>query len=481
MVQERDSGRTHVREPASAEAELGTLIDRLKSHLRLAVIYGGNKETPGGVVYPARNTRAWKSYEAVAVDIATALQRLGFRHVELMPDDMRLADRLVSSGTHMAWLNTGGVQGSNPMAHAPSLLEMLGVPYLGHDPLAVTTLDNKHAFKREAVCAGLPTAPFATWHMRRGRFDPDVNTRFHRAFGSYDGPFVVKPVSGRASLHVHVVPDRRSLPDVVAAVYDATENVVLIEKFLSGSEYCIAVAGPVHAVNGVLRRNPGPLVFSALERILSPDERIFTSMDVRPITDERCRNLDPDADAAALAELRRIGHEVFLEFNLSSVVRLDLRADQDGVIHILEANPKPDLKAPGEGVMSLISAGLPGMGMSYDDLILSLFADRFDDLVRRRRDTIGHIMELLKPAAARRAFTESYHEVAHASAVAESSRATVDALATTALAEPGPSPTAIGEIAADASVRALAAVAGSARMGRRHEAATPKRRAKTQL
>jgi D-alanine-D-alanine ligase len=480
MVQEQDTARTLIRESASADIELDTLIDRLKSRLRLAVIYGGNKLTPGGVVYPARNTRAWKSYEAVAVDIASALQRLGFRHVELMPDDMKLADRLVRSGIHMAWLNTGGVQGSNPMAHAPSLLEMLGVPYLGHDPLAVTTLDNKHAFKREAVCAGLPTAPFTTWHMRRGRFDPNVNTRFHRAFEDYEGPFVVKPVSGRASLHVHVVPDRSSLADAVAEVYEATENVVLIEKYLAGREYCIAVAGPVFAVNGMVRRGREPLVFSALERILSPDERIFTSMDQRPITGARCRNLDPDADAAVLAELRRIGREVFLEFNLRSVVRIDLRADREGAIHILEANPKPDLKAPGAGVMSLISAGLPALGMTYDDLILSLFADRLDDLIGRCRDSIGHITALLEPAAGRGGYTDGYHATAQATARAEESRTTVDQLAAAALADPAVSPAAVGEIASEASVRALGAVVGSPGPTRSEAGAPRARRVKRQ-
>jgi D-alanine-D-alanine ligase len=194
---------------AAADAiELEAQIERLMPRLRLAVIFGGDKSTPGSVVYPSRNPRSWKSYEAVAVDIAAALQRIGFRHVCLMPDDMYLGERMRREGIHMAWLNTGGIQGYNPAAHAPSMLEMFGVPYIGHDPLTATTLDNKHAFKREALCAGLPTAAFATWHMSRGPFRPAINSRFQLAFGDYAGPFVVKPVSGRASLHVHVVEDR---------------------------------------------------------------------------------------------------------------------------------------------------------------------------------------------------------------------------------------------------------------------------------
>ncbi|MCY0541663.1 hypothetical protein OVW21_26915, partial [Klebsiella pneumoniae] len=85
------------------------------------------------------------------------------------------------------------------------------------------------------------------------------------AFGDYPGPFVVKPVSGRASLHVNVVPDVASLPDAIADVYRVNEDAVLIEQFLSGREFCIAVAGPITSIGGRLTRGSRPLTFAALE------------------------------------------------------------------------------------------------------------------------------------------------------------------------------------------------------------------------
>jgi D-alanine-D-alanine ligase len=384
-------GRELVQPATALEAQ----VERLMSRLRLAVIFGGNKSTPGSVIYPSRGTRSWKSYEAVANDIVEALTRIGFQHVHLMPDDMHLGDRLRREGIHMAWLNTGGVQGYNPTAHAPAMLEMLGMPYVGHDPLSAATLDNKHAFKREALCAGLPTAPFVTWHMARGPLRPSLNGRFMRAFGDYRGPFVVKPVSGRASLHVHVVDSPAGLPDAVAEVYRATENVVLIEKYLPGREFCIAVAGPVTSHQRRLVRGRAPFAFAALERVLSAEERIFTSMDVRPITTERCHGLDMRTDVGVLEQLHHIAREVFLEFNLGSLIRIDLRSDESGRLFILEANPKPDLKAPAAGVTSLIAAGLHDADMDYDDLILSLLADRLDSLLTYRRDSVRHIVELM--------------------------------------------------------------------------------------
>ena len=374
-------------------------IDRLKSSLRVAVVFAGSKSTPGGVVYPSCNNRSWKSYEAVAEDIAASLRRIGFRHVHVMPEDMRLGDRLRRDGVHMAWLNSGGVQGFNSVAHAPATLEMLGVPYIGHDPLSATTLDNKHAFKREAVCAGIPTAPFCTWNMARGPLQPGLNSRFERAFGAYDGPFVVKPVSGRASLHVHVVEDRAGLPGMVAEVHRATQNLVMIEKYLPGREYCIAVAGPITSRNRRLNQGRHPFAFAALERVLSPDEKIFTSMDFKPITEDRFRSLDAHRDAKPLARMRQLAREVFLEFSLGALIRLDIRADEHGELYVLEANPKPDLKRPEAGVTNLISAGLPECGMDYDDLILSLFADRLHFLFTHRREGMQHILRLAEPVA----------------------------------------------------------------------------------
>ena len=379
-----------------AASDLQEKIEKLQSCLRIAVIFGGDKSIPDSVLYQTANARSWKSYEPVASDVAGSLRRLGFKHVDVMPEDMRLPDRLRDAGIHLAWLNSGGVQGYNSASHASSLLEMLGVPYVGHDPLAATTLDNKHAFKREATCAGIRTAGFSTWNMARGPFRPDLNACFRQAFDSYEGPFVVKPVSGRASLHVHVAQDRKELPDVVAEVYRATGNTVLIERYLSGREFCIAVTGTIVSRRRKLERNQGPFTFAALERVLDPGEQIFTSMDVRPITSDRFRALDPNRDRKVLDEMRRMACEVYLEFNLGSLARLDLRADQAGQLHVLEANPKPDLKQSTGSVTSLICGGLAEVGLDYDDLILSLLADRLDFLFQHRRASIGHIVELLE-------------------------------------------------------------------------------------
>ena len=368
----------------------------LKSRMNIAVVYGGDKRISGNVIYQQPNTRPWKSYETVARDIAAALERVGFRSVHVLPDDMNLGDELRRRSVHFAWLNTGGMQGYNPMAHGPAMLELFGVPYLGHDPLTTSILDNKPIFKREAEGLGLKTPSFVTWHLARGAFDPETNYGFKAAFADTEGPFVVKPASGRASLHVHVVSDRKHLSAMVDEVFYATMNHVIVERFLPGREFCIGVSGPVTARERRLHVGAKPFVFSPMERVLEKDELIFTSMDKKPISEERIRLLTKEEDPETLAKLEQIALEVYLGLNLDTLIRLDLRMGEDGELYVLEANPKPDLKQPTGSQTSLVCAGLAACGMDYDDLILSLIADRIDLLFCQRRGTVNHLQTLFE-------------------------------------------------------------------------------------
>jgi D-alanine-D-alanine ligase len=375
--------------------DLSAQVNALMAKARFAVIHAGSRDTEGAVIKPTVNTRSWKSYKSVAEDIAAALGRLGCANVSVVAEDMRLGSVLRTEGTDFAWLNSGGVQGYDPVCHGPAMLELFGIPYIGHDPLVASTLDNKHAFKRELMALDIPTAPFITWHMGRGPLLPREHKPFRAVFGDYDGPFVVKPVSGRASLHVHQVRDLDDLPAVVAAVHEITQNHVLIEEYLPGREFCVAVCGPVVAKAGELHRLPEPFAFSALERILQPGEAIFTSMDVSPITTARLRVLDPVEDAVLVGELEDLARRVFADVCIETLVRIDIRADESGKLHVLEANPKPDLKAPGGGETNLVCAGLAARGMSYDDLIHSLLADRIDIIFGQRRGTAHQLLSLI--------------------------------------------------------------------------------------
>jgi D-alanine-D-alanine ligase len=376
--------------------DLSRLLDTLRSQLRIAVVFGGNQHQEGAVIVPGHNPRSDKTYEAVAGDIAESLTRSGFLHVALMPEDMALGDRLRQFGANFAWLNSGGTQGYASVAHGPSLLEMFGIPYVGHNPLNAAALDNKHMFKYALQGLGVSTPRFVVVHFGENMESPGNRERFQAVFGDDNGPFVVKPVSGRASLQVHLVEKREELDAMVRTVHLATENGVIVESFLPGREYCIGVCGPLVVKAGAPVRLDHPFCFSALERNLDAGERIFTSMDVRPISSARFRLLENDDDAEVVRQLIRLGKTIYSVFNLETAVRLDVRADANGNLAVLEANPKPDLKFPKNGQTSLIIAGLSQHNMSYDDLILSLLANRVEFMATRRPSAAQSLVRLLK-------------------------------------------------------------------------------------
>jgi len=367
--------------------DLDDLLACARDRLRIAVVHGGDSRADDAVLARGRNFRPWKSYAGVAGSLAETLRGAGFSVPLVCPDDRHLIDRLARAGINFVWLNTAGVQGKAAIAHTPSLLEMNGLAYLGHDPMDAALLDHKHMFKHVLRDLGVHASPVLTWYVAGSPPIPDADA-LARTFGDAPFPCVVKPVCGRASLNVVVCDTPAELHDALTAPHDRDTDRVLIEPFLSGSEYCITVTGPTRVRDGTAHALPDPMTLSPVERDLGPGERIFTSMDTRPIDGSRFRILDGDGadgdhaqvdgtDGEVQTALRDIARRIYTGLGLTAVVRLDLRADRDGRLHVLEANPKPDLAPPaGDGTSSLTCAGLDAAGMSYRDLLLTLLADR---------------------------------------------------------------------------------------------------------
>ena len=362
------------------------LLQRARDGLKIAVVYAGDKNDPNTVIERQLNSRDWKSYRLVAEDIANALEEEGFSDVVVLPEDRHLGEAISRSNIDLVWLNSGGVQGLNPMAHAPALLEMLGVPYIGHNPLAASLLDNKHVFKSMCIAASLPTARSVVINPWVEGCKPIETDNFGSAFQGFSGPFVIKPVSGRASKNVYFVDSKREVGHAVEKVWKQTGHLCLIEEYLPGNEFAISVMGSRVRQDGEFVTHNEPFAFSAVQRHFEPHEKIFTSMDEKPITYDRIRLLDLSRDAELISRMEHLARQVFALFTLSSLVRLDLRESCNGELQLLEANPKPDLKRSSEHVASITCAGLAQRGMSYADLIVSILADRITELLKTRKN-----------------------------------------------------------------------------------------------
>jgi hypothetical protein len=73
---------------------------------------------------------------------------------------------------------------------------------------------------------------------------------------------------------------------------------------------------------------------------------------------------------------------------------VDIRADENNKLNVLEVNPKPDLKKAEKSCSSLISLGLDRYNIRYHELILQLFANTIFDLFRYKKHLVEHMKNI---------------------------------------------------------------------------------------
>ncbi len=223
---------------------------------------------------------------------------------------------------------------------------------------------------------------------------PEINSRFWMAFGSDTETFVVKLVNASGSFQVQVVDQVNHLRAAVAEVFAETRSLVLIETYLPGREFVVSVCGPVVSRAGELAKSKDPFAFSVLEVVHAPDERISLPPEIGGSAEVWLRSLDSAKEPELADGLATLAQRIFLDFKLESLVRVDVRGDVEGYLHVIEADARPNLGGLGAEKTSRVSAGLHEQGMGYDDLIMSLFANRLDYLFSHRPATVAQMMSL---------------------------------------------------------------------------------------
>lgn len=96
-----------------------TQLEWIRQHLKVAVIHGGDKSHTSSFIFENLSPRSSKTYAAVAHDIACALMESGFQHVEVLAEDIELAQQLREKQIDLVITNSGGLQGFDAMCHLP--------------------------------------------------------------------------------------------------------------------------------------------------------------------------------------------------------------------------------------------------------------------------------------------------------------------------------------------------------------------------
>jgi len=215
--------------------------------------------------------------------------------------------------------------------HITALLEMLKIPYSGAGPACLGLCYNKSHVRAIADALDIPV-PLETY------IDPsDQGARLPSIF-----PALLKPNYGDSSIGITqhaVVYNAQQLIAQLERLHTQMPGVpILVQEFLQGSEYTVGLIGnpnrfeilPILEVDYSLLPNELPKILS-YESKWEPDSPYWTQIRYkRAHLDEEVRR--------SLIDYSEV---LFERLECRDFARFDFRADAQGRIKLLEANPNP--------------------------------------------------------------------------------------------------------------------------------------------
>ncbi len=239
--------------------------------------------------------------------------------------------------------------------HVPALLEMLNLPYSGAGPACLGICYDKALVRAMAQALDIPV-PLETY-VRAGDRLATLPSVF---------PALLKPAHGDSSIGITqdaVVRDAEALLAYLAHLNETLPGrPVLVQEYLTGTEYSVALLGnPSTGLEAlpILEVDYSGLD-PALPRILGyeskwhPESPYWT--DIRYVE----TGLDADRQREMVVQASRL----FEVLGCRDYARFDFRADANGAIKLLEANPNPGWCW--DGKLNLM-AGFAGM--AYSELL----------------------------------------------------------------------------------------------------------------
>jgi D-alanine-D-alanine ligase len=222
-------------------------------------------------------------------------------------------------------------------AQSPSVLEMLGIPYTGSDPMTLAVGLDKPVTKKLIGLAGIPTPQW--------RLAGDTAELKAIDWKGFPFPAIIKPAYEGSSKGIRLTSLVNSAAEAkkeAAQILNDYHQPVMIEQFIDGEEITVGVIG-----------NAPPKLVGMMRIVPRKKEKHFVySIEVKRDYVNRVDYESPvKLPKPVLQKLEKYSLEAFKVLGCRDVSRVDFRVGLDGVPYFIEINP------------------LPGLG-TYSDLII---------------------------------------------------------------------------------------------------------------
>jgi D-alanine-D-alanine ligase len=249
--------------------------------------------------------------------IENSLNAMGYE-TELIGNTFQLIDALaVGKRWDIVFNISEGLYGDGRESVVPAILDQYKIPYVFSGPLIMGLSLNKHIAKLVAGAAGVPVSPGI---LITELEDLDKCTLQY--------PLFVKPVSegtGKGITEKSLVNSPEDLRAIVEWIHKEFRQPALVEEYLPGREFTIGIVGfgkEAKAIGG-------------MEVICA--NNLPYSVEVKENYQDYCKYnpLDPDI----IDECNSVALRAWKALDAVDAGRVDLKADRNGRICFIEANP----------------------------------------------------------------------------------------------------------------------------------------------
>jgi D-alanine-D-alanine ligase len=281
-----------------------------------------------------------------------------FHKVTLIEADNNAFEKFKLSKPDIVFNIAEGFNNLSRESQIPAMLDMLNIPYTGSDALTLGICLDKARTKEILSYYKIPNANF----ILVDRYKPLSNH-------SIEFPSIVKPVSEGSSKGIFnssIVRDYDELNAEIKRVVDEYNQPAIIEEFLPGKEFTVALIGNGNSTEIL------PIVEIKYENFPDDVEHLY-SYEAKWILDTKDNVFDVfECPAAIDNDLEnQIKDTVLRTYNIlrcKDWSRIDIRLDKNGTPNVIEINPLPGIM-PDPTENSSFPKAARAAGINYNEMI----------------------------------------------------------------------------------------------------------------
>ncbi len=294
----------------------------------------------------------WETINAVKAAIETE------HNVTLIEADENAFEQLREIKPEIVFNIAEGFNGLSREAQIPAILDMLQLPYTGSDPLTLATCLDKARTKEILSYHKIPNAKFLLVDHPE-----QVNVL------DFSYPLMVKPVSEGSSKGIFTSSFAKNSTDLmneVKRIFGEYNQPALIEEFLPGREFTVAIIGNGNEAEVLpiveIKYNDFPEDFIP---IYSYEAKWILDTKENPLEVFSC---PAKIDKGLEKKIKTIALRTYNILRCRDWSRIDIRLDKNGEPNIIEINPLPGI-LPDPEENSCFPKAARAAGLDYNAMI----------------------------------------------------------------------------------------------------------------